>query len=105
MNCFLSIGFTGIFFAIFYGLAHWESKKVLENSLPIPKSELPLGVFLQNPQATDDLLPPLIDHAVKGHTPGLAPEAVCFYAKLLHPNEPQFYSIWSEHREVYYQCL
>ena len=104
MTGFLNVGFTLLLSAVFYGLAHWEAKELMASCRGIPESAISLATFLDNPQAMGEALPPLIDHAVKGQARGQAPEAVCFYAKWQHPNQPQLYSIWSKNREVFYRC-
>ena len=105
MTGILGIGFTVLFMALFYGMAHWEANVLQENCRPIPESRLHLQAFLETPEAIKDELPPRIDHAVKGQPPGIAPEAICLYARWLHPSHSQMYSIWSNNREVLYRCL
>ena len=104
MNGILCLSITGILAATFYGLTKWEARQLKGNSQSIPESRLSLVAFLQHPWAIDVTLPPLVDHAARGHTQGLAPEAICFYAAWLYPEKPHQYVIWNENREVHYRC-
>lgn len=105
MNGFLNVGMVILLPAIFYGVAQIEARVLMESCRPIPETTLSLPHFLAAPHGMGLTLPPLIDHAPRGHAPGLAPEAICFYARWLHPDKPQSYVIQNEKREVSYRCL
>lgn len=105
MNGFLNLGMMILLPAIFYGMAQIEARVLMESCRSIPETSLSLPAFLASPPSMGHDLPPFIDHAPRGHAPGLAPEAICFYARWLHPNKRQSYIIQNEKREVSYRCL
>ncbi len=105
MNGFLNLGMMIFLPATFYGVAQIEARVLMESCRSIPETTLSLRHFLASPLEIGANLPPLIDHAPRGHAPGLAPEAICFYARWLHPDKPQSYVIQNEKREVSYRCL